>query len=91
MFGEVFGSFYWGIWMLLHMLIPIIVIVLVISLGTGLWDRYRKKEVNAGPGPVSTIKERYTGGEISREEFFRLKEEISGLNRNNNSEVRTNV
>ncbi|MHB8156480.1 MAG: SHOCT domain-containing protein [Desulfocucumaceae bacterium] len=79
MFGGVFGSFYWGISMLLHMLIPIIVIVLTISLGTGLWDRYRKKEVTGGPGPVSTLKERYARGELSREEFFKMKEEISQI------------
>ena len=79
MFGGVFGSFYWGISMLLHMLIPIIVIVLTISLGTGLWDRYRKKEVTDGLGPVSTLKERYARGELSREEFFKIKEELSQL------------
>ncbi|MFZ5645531.1 MAG: hypothetical protein ACOY46_18360 [Bacillota bacterium] len=67
MFGGVFGNFYWGISMLLHMLIPIIVIILAISLGTGLWDKYRKKEVTDGSGPVSTLKERYARGEISEE------------------------
>ncbi|HBV95990.1 MAG: hypothetical protein JL50_05075 [Peptococcaceae bacterium BICA1-7] len=65
MFGGLFGGFYWGIWMLLHMLIPVIVIILAISLGTGLWNRYRKKEVTDGPDPVSSIKERYARGEIS--------------------------
>jgi len=77
MFGGVFGNVYWGIWMLLHMLIPILVIILAVSLGAGLWNRYSKKKVNAGPGPVSTLKERYARGEISREEFFKIKEEIS--------------
>lgn len=77
MFGGAFGNIFWGLSMLLHMLIPIIVIILAVTLSTEIWDRFRKKEVSRSGNPLSTLKERYARGEISREEFFKMKEEVT--------------
>lgn len=79
MFGGVFGNLFWGLSMLLHMIIPIMIIILAVTLGIGIWDRIKKKEGSLAGGPVSTLKERYARGEISREEFFKMKEEITQL------------
>lgn len=76
MFGGAFGNMFWGLSMLLHMIIPIMLIILAVILGIEIWGRIKKKEGSNG-GPVSTLKERYARGEISREEFLKTKEELT--------------
>lgn len=77
MFGGAFGNILWGFSMLLHMLIPVIIIILAVTLGMEIWDRSRKKEVSSSGNLHSTLKERYARGEITREEFFKMKEEAT--------------
>lgn len=77
MFGWSFGNFFWGFSMLLHMLVPIILIILAVTLGMEIWQRFRKNKADSGSGPVLALKERYARGEISREEFLKIKEELS--------------
>lgn len=77
MFGGVSGNLLWGLSMLLHMIIPILLIILAVTLGMEIWDRAKKKDRALNGGPVSTLKERYARGEISREEFFKMKEELT--------------
>lgn len=75
--GGTFGGLFWGLSMLLHMLVPILLIILAVSLGAGLWDKMRGNREGAGKEPVAILKERYARGEISREEFSRIKEELA--------------
>ena len=77
MFGGAFGNIFWGFSMLLHMLIPVIIIILAVTLGMEIWDRFRKKEVSSNGNPLSTLKEQYARGELTREEFFKMKEEAT--------------
>lgn len=76
MFGGALGNMFWGLSMLLHMIIPIMLIILAVILGIEIRDRIKKKEGSNG-GPVSTLKDRYARGEISREEFLKTKEELT--------------
>ncbi|MFZ5632637.1 MAG: SHOCT domain-containing protein [Bacillota bacterium] len=77
MFGGFYGNFFWGVSMLLHMLIPVLLIILAVTVGIRLWDRVAKKDNSRHGGPVAALKERYARGEISREEFFKVKEELT--------------
>ncbi len=62
--------------MLLNMIIPLLLIILAVALGVGLWEKVGRKE-SAGGRPLSALKERYARGEFSREEFFKMKEELT--------------
>lgn len=44
MFGGFLSNLFWGLTMLLHMLIPIIIIILAVTLGMGIGHRMKKKE-----------------------------------------------
>ncbi|AEG14262.1 Protein of unknown function DUF2078, membrane [Desulfofundulus kuznetsovii DSM 6115] len=49
----------------------------LIYLGFYLWERRNKNNVvTTGPDPVEVVKMRYARGEISAEEYHRLKEEL---------------
>ncbi|MFZ5649652.1 MAG: hypothetical protein ACOY4I_02190 [Bacillota bacterium] len=43
MYGELFGSMSWALLMLLHMMMPVLIIILAVALGDGLWNRVRIK------------------------------------------------
>lgn len=43
MFGGFLSNLLWGLTMLLHMLIPIIIIILAVTLGMEIWHRMKKK------------------------------------------------
>lgn len=77
MFGGLFESLLWGLWMLLHMIIPVLLIVLAVTLGVGLREKIGRKRAGGG-APLSALRERYARGEISRDEFFKMKEELTG-------------
>ncbi|NHM26079.1 hypothetical protein G7K71_03455 [Desulfofundulus sp. TPOSR] len=63
--------------MLLYMLLPLALLLGLIYLGFYLWERRNKNNVvTTGPDPVEVVKMRYARGEISAEEYHRLKEEL---------------
>lgn len=77
MFGDFYGNFVWGLLMLLHMILPVLLIILAVTLGAGLWDRVWKKRDHYNGMQASILKERYSRGEITQEEFFRMKEDLT--------------
>ena len=66
------GSSLWGLYMLLQMAIPVILIILCLWLVNGVWNRKRNVEID----PLHILKERYARGELSREEFTEMKKEL---------------
>ena len=75
--------FWWGGWWIFPMLMPIIflvviVIVLYFLFGRGgfrplWWDRYPCKESETG---LDILKKRCAKGELTKEEFERMKKDI---------------
>lgn len=59
----------------LHMIIPIIIIYLLVTFFTRKEPRV---EVSYSDRSLELLKERYIKGEISREDFLRMKNDISG-------------
>lgn len=71
------GSFGLGIPMFLSMLLPIIVIVGVIYLVFSLLERKKSAPADQSrPDPLNTLKERFARGDITREEFLSMKEDL---------------
>lgn len=71
------SSLLWGLSMLISMILPVIIIVGIVYLGIGLWER--KKKTSPGgiqQDPLSILKKRYASGEITREDFDRMKEDL---------------
>jgi len=77
-FGGTFGSLVWGLSMLITMLLPVIIIVGMVYLGLSLWDRKKNNSTKETvlQDPLKILKKRYASGEISEEEFGRVKEEL---------------
>jgi putative membrane protein len=70
--------FGWGfMWLgpLFLMIIAVLIYYLVISSRRGPHSHYRRK-LYGDRRAVEILKERYAKGEISREEFFQIREEI---------------
>ncbi len=70
-----YHSFVGWLLMSLHMVIPLLFIVLLVSFfnkkqGGNIGDQSRT--------PLGTLKERYARGEINRDEFYHMKDEING-------------
>lgn len=59
--------------MLAHMILPILIIISFILAVLFLWEKAMVKESS----PVMILKERFARGDITREEFVRIKEELS--------------
>lgn len=77
MAGEFSSDLFWALLMLVHMMAPVLLIILAVTLAAGLWSRFFKKEDRPECGSVLILKERYARGEITKEEFFRSKEELT--------------
>lgn len=77
-FGGTIGSLVWGLSMLITMLLPVIIIVGTVYLGLNLWER--RKNVSAEDtglqDPIKILKKRYANGEVSKEEYGRIKEDL---------------
>lgn len=81
MFGYGYGnmhSYLGGFGMLLTMLIPLAVIAGIIYLVFKILDkRTNSSQVNAGlQDPLAILKERYAKGEISQDEYQRIKDDL---------------
>lgn len=76
-FGGGLSGLGWGLSMFLSMLLPVAVLVGLIYLVLAVWDRSRGKVAVDGPEPVALLKRRYAKGEITKEEYDRVKEEIN--------------
>jgi len=76
-FGGGLSSPGWGLSMLLSMLLPVVVMVGIVYLALAVWDRGRRKIAAEGPEPVALLKRRYAKGEISKEEYDRVKVELN--------------
>lgn len=75
-FGNWLGNAGWGLAMLFNKFLSVSLLVGLIYLVFYLWERRNKNVVGTGPDPVNILKERYARGEISSEEYHRLKEEL---------------
>jgi len=77
-FGGTFGSLLWGLSMLLSMLLPIAVIVGAAYLVINLLERRKTASVGETglPDPLTILKSRYAKGEISKEEYYSMKEDL---------------
>lgn len=74
--GNWLGGLGWGLSMLLYMILSVAVLVGLIYLAFYLWGRRNKNVLGAGAEPLDIVKQRYARGEISSEEFQRLKDEL---------------
>jgi len=77
-FGGGLGSLAWGLSMLVTMLLPVVIIVGIVYLGLSLLER-RKKDSFQDAGfqdPLIIVKRRFANGEITKEEFGKIKEEL---------------
>lgn len=77
MLGEFFSNLFWALLMLVHMVAPVLLIILAVTLAAGIWSRFFKKNDIPDSGSILILKERYARGEITKEEFFRSKEELT--------------
>jgi len=77
-FGDGISSLLWSLSMLVSMLMPVVIIVGVVYLGLSLFER--RKKVSVGeydtPEPLVILKKRYANGEISKEDFSSMKEDL---------------
>ncbi|SFG77022.1 putative membrane protein [Desulfotomaculum arcticum] len=76
-FGGGLSGLGWGLSMLLSMLLPVVVLVGIIYLVLTVWDRGRRNAMAGGPEPVALLQRRYAKGEITKEEYQRVKEELN--------------
>ena len=60
---------------IIHFIFPILVIILLFNLFSGK-RRYTYFE-SPRRNPIDILKERYAGGEITREEFMRMRNELN--------------
>ena len=56
------------------MLVPILLIVLLLTALSGGWRTYAR----TGESALATLERRYAAGEVSREEFLRVREDLRG-------------
>jgi putative membrane protein len=72
--------FWWGGWWMFPMAMPVIMVVVLIALyflfgrrgfRAPWWDRYP-----GGESALDILKKRYAKGEISKEEFERIKKDL---------------
>lgn len=76
-FGGGLGSLAWGLSMLVTMLLPVVIIVGIVYLGLSLLERRKNSFQDAGfQDPLIIVKRRFANGEITKEEFGRIKEEL---------------
>ncbi|GLI55310.1 hypothetical protein PM10SUCC1_08240 [Propionigenium maris DSM 9537] len=72
------GIFGW-IMGVIHLVFPLMVILILFRFFTGRGNSLLPvQSYRSERDPLEILKERYVGGEISREEFQRMKEEIRG-------------
>lgn len=71
--GGFLNSLLWGLSMLAHMILPVLMIIGFVLVVLFLWEKTREKESS----PIIIIKERFARGDISREEFIRIKGELN--------------
>lgn len=78
-FGQTWTAWSMGISMLLSWLVPLVIIGLLIYLAV-IWSRDRRLLTVGGgkrPDALSILKERYARGEISSEDYHRMREELN--------------
>ncbi|KJS14152.1 MAG: hypothetical protein VR67_01335 [Peptococcaceae bacterium BRH_c8a] len=77
-FGDGISSLLWSLAMLFSMLLPVLIIVGVVYLGLSLFERRKKVSVGEydAPDPLLVLKKRYASGEISKEDFSSMKEDL---------------
>lgn len=77
-FNNMLGDVTWGLAMLIMMLIPVVILVGAVYLGYRLWERGHKKDSYEMPAqePLEVIKRRYARGEITREQYGQMKDDL---------------
>ncbi|MDN5348064.1 MAG: putative rane protein [Clostridia bacterium] len=77
-FGGTTGSLAWFLSMLISLLLPVLVIVGIVYVALSLWERRKKGsgEETGSQDPLNILKKRYANGEISKDEFDRIKEDL---------------
>ena len=71
--GTCFGAYYWP-WMVVRFVLPIIVIV---GIGYFLYRLIRQPISKVKEEPLGILKKRYAKGEITEEEFQKMKKNLS--------------
>lgn len=66
MYGDFYGSLAWALLMLFYMVLPVLLIILAVTLGAGLWSRMKGKRSFNGGAPDFILKDEYAGGEIRK-------------------------
>lgn len=75
--GSIYGDFLWAVLMLLHMVVPILLIVLAVILGAGLWGKIGNRGGLREGKPEPAITRGYVGEDNAREQFSSTKEDLS--------------
>ncbi len=76
--GGILSSVLWGLSLLLHMALPIIIIVGSVWLVVDIWNRKKSKQlVFQKTDPFQILKERYARGELNEEQYFKMKTDLT--------------
>lgn len=60
--------------MSMHMVVPVLLIILAVNF---FYKRQGDNTSTSSKTPVDALKERYAKGEINKDEFYRIKDEIT--------------
>ena len=72
------GMMIWGVFsFLLGLLLILIFVVVVVAAVKWLWDRKSPFVMPGGENALDILKKRYAKGEISKEEFEKVKRDIA--------------
>lgn len=75
--GGILGNIIWGLTLLLHLALPILLIAGSIWLVIDLLGRRKNGNHRSEKGPMTILQERYAKGELNRDDYIKMKEELT--------------